>query len=567
MSSKIEDKLDEIKHLIYNKGEYKKALEVIKTVENMKGVSEEDSLMCSIYKCQAITKQGDFNKSIKFCEELIKKAEVLNNDVLTLAALVEKMEALWRLGDYHLQMESVIKAEMIIEKLPNEKNKYIQEKIGYVFLWKATYYWLMPNYEQAFPNIQLGLKCFEMINEKFHIALSKELLSTLYMENRNFDLAISYKEQSLKIFEEIGHKRQIALTLTNLGGIYISQGYYKKGLSFCERSLELRKSIGNKQDIAITLNQIAQIKLILGEYKQALDICKLALAYSEEIEDRKYIPNYIKQIGKIYSHLGNDELALEYLQNSLKLAVQMESHFIVASILFDLIIKYLEIGDEQQAKKHFNHLHTINSQVDYQEIDNLYYLSKAYLLKTSDESRSRGKAEGILEYLVTSRKINFSHRIDALLNLCELLLVEFTNTGKNEIFEDLTKKIDYLIDIARSHQTAVLLIEGYRLKSLVYLIRLDIPKSKRTLEEALTMAKEKELDKLVTDIQNDLNQITEKKPLWDKLKKEKRSLVEILKQTPLMNGMKRLAKETILAIEESGTTDSFEQRKLFTLKI
>jgi len=68
MSSKIEDKLDEIKHLIYNKGEYKKALEVIKTVENMKGVSEEDSLMCSIYKCQAITKQGDFNKSIKFCE-------------------------------------------------------------------------------------------------------------------------------------------------------------------------------------------------------------------------------------------------------------------------------------------------------------------------------------------------------------------------------------------------------------------------------------------------------------------------------------------------------------------
>jgi hypothetical protein len=146
-------------------------------------------------------------------------------------------------------------------------------------------------------------------------------------------------------------------------------------------------------------------------------------------------------------------------------------------------------------------------------------------------------------------------------------LVEFHNTGKEEIFDDITERIDYLIEITEANQSVILLIEGYRLKSLLHIIKLDIPKSKQVLEQALVIVKEKELDNLKIEIQNDLQLITEKKPLWDKLKKEKKSLVEILRQTPLMNGMKRLAKESILNIEDRQTIEAIDKRKLFALKI
>lgn len=567
MSSKVQEQLEEIKHLVYDKSEYKKAQKVIEALERSKDISDEESLSCSILRCQILTKQGEFNKSLELAEESIKKAIEINNDLLLLDVFIEKMEALWRKGDYQTQMEVVTKAEMIIEKIPRKDESTIQEKIGLFYFWKAAYFWILPDLNQAIAILQKALQCLEKAKKKIHIAYVNFVLGTLYNEKGDREIGFNLQEQSIKDFEEIGNIRQFALALNNLAGSYLSIGNYQKALLYSERSLKLREQIGNKQDIALTLGHIVNIRIAQGEYNQALKIQKQILALLEEIDDKKHIPATLGQIGNIYYYLDDKEQAFEYLQKGLKLASQLEDFLVMSFILRDLITKYLDFDKEEQAKIHFDQLKKINSQISAPLIDSLYHLCKALILKSKDDARSRGRAEGVLEYLLSSQKTNFNIRIKALISLCELLLVEFYNTGKEEIFDDLSERIDYLVEITKLNQAIVLLLEGYRLKSLLYLIKLDIPKSIKILKEAQALAKEKKLEKFVLDIQIDLNQIVEKKAFWDKLKKEQKSLVDILKQTPLLNGMKRLAKETIFSIEEGQTTETFEQRKLFSLKI
>lgn len=567
MPSAIKEQIEELKHLVYDKGEYNKAQKVLDSLEKNKEISKEEAISCSIIRCQILSKQGEFSKSIDLADKSITKAIELNNDLLLLALLVEKMEALWRKGDYQTQKEITAKAEMIVEKLHHKDDVTIQEKIGLFYMWKAAYIWIYPDLSQAIIILQKALQYFEKAKKKIHIASAKFLLGTLYNEKGDRDIGTNLQKQSLKDFEEIGNTRQFALALTNLAGGYLSQGDYQKALLYAERSLKLRKKIGNKQDIALTLGHFGNIRIAQGEYKQALKIQKEILALFEEINDEKYIPFTLGQIGNIYYYLDDEEQAFAHLQRGLKLASQLEDFVVMSLILRDLITKYLDLDEEKQAKIHFVQLQKINSQINAPLIDSLYHLCKALILKSKDDPRSRGKAEGILEYLLSSQKIGFNSRIKALISLCELLLVEFYNTGKEEIFEDLSERIDYLVEITKSKQAIALLLEGYRLKSLLHLIRLNIPKSIKILKEAQALAKEKKLEKFVLDIQIDLNQIIEKKAFWDKLKKEQKSLVDILKQTPLMNGMKRLAKETILSIEESQTTETFGQRKLFTMKI
>lgn len=567
MSFKVKEQIEEIKQLVYEKGEYNKAQKALNAIERNKEITDEESLSCSILRCQILTKQGEFSKSLDLANELIKKALELNNDLVLLDALIEKMESLWRIGDHQSQMEVIIKAEMIFEKIPNKNESNIQEKIGLVKTWKSAYYWSLADFNQAISVAQISLKFLNKSRRKIHITNTNFLIGTLYSDKGDKDIAISFLKQCLKDYEEFGNKRQIALALHNLAGLYTARGNYRQGLLLSKKSLKLREQIGNKQDIAITLSLVANIETTLGEYSQALNNLKRAIDLLEDSNDTKYIPGYLRLIGNVNYNLGNKELALENLQRSLELATQREDRFLTAFILYDLTIKNLDYGKEKQAKSYFDLLHKINSQIIHYKIDNLYHICKALILKTEDDARSRGKAEGILEYLISSQRIDFNERIQALINLCDLLLVDLYNTGKEEILEDLSEKIDYLIEITKSNQANVLLIEGYRLKSLLNLTKLDVNKSIKILEEAHTLAKDRKLEKIIADIQSDLKQISDKKPLWEKLKKDQKSLVEILKQTPLMNGMKRVAREIILNVEEREITESFEHRKLFTLKI
>ena len=92
----------------------------------------------------------------------------------------------------------------------------------------------------------------------------------------------------------------------------------------------------------------------------------------------------------------------------------------------------------------------MRDQYNRKEIDNVYRIDYAILLKTNPRALSRGKSEELLKQIVEEDIINYEMTLLALLNLCDLLITDLRNTGILEIIDELNIYIRKLINIAEN---------------------------------------------------------------------------------------------------------------------
>ncbi|MHA1212247.1 MAG: hypothetical protein ACTSSH_07285, partial [Candidatus Heimdallarchaeota archaeon] len=84
---------------------------------------------------------------------------------------------------------------------------------------------------------------------------------------------------------------------------------------------------------------------------------------------------------------------------------------------------------------------------------------------------------------------------------------------------------------------------------------------------AKTLAKEKNLQFIVTNIQEEQAKLEQQQNMWNRMKEQKVPLKDTLKEVHLDSSAKKLASETILEVRDERTGDVIEYRKLFALKI
>jgi hypothetical protein len=74
---------------------------------------------------------------------------------------------------------------------------------------------------------------------------------------------------------------------------------------------------------------------------------------------------------------------------------------------------------------------------EYQIIKLNYLINKALLLKANPRAHNLSKAEEILKKAVEEDVVLYEAHIDALLNLCDLYLIDLRNTNDLEIMEEI----------------------------------------------------------------------------------------------------------------------------------
>jgi hypothetical protein len=104
------------------------------------------------------------------------------------------------------------------------------------------------------------------------------------------------------------------------------------------------------------------------------------------------------------------------------------------------------------------------------------------------------KKEGLSEYMLV---------IIALLNLCDLLLIELRNTSDMEVLEDLQKYITLLVEIAEKSNSYSLLAEIYLLKARLASIKFDLKDARRFLTQGKLIAERHGLNQLVRKISSE----------------------------------------------------------------
>lgn len=517
--------LNRLEQLIYT-GHFQEALQGLEILEQQKDLSPIDHLTCRLLKSRLLTRLGEYKKGLQLAKAVYKESQQRQKRLQIVDAIIVMSETLDRLGKIDEGLNAIEKGEYELILLENEHPTEVPLRKASILLRKGNIFWKKGNLDQALEFCQQSLSIFETLDHKYHISVAHNNLGVIYYEKGDLDRALESYQQSLILRKELGHKQAIAISLNNLGNLYIVKGDLDRGLEYHQQSLALRKELGNKHYIATSLNNLGMIFHLKGELDHALEYLQQCLILWEELGNKHYIAEALNNLGSIYSQKGELDPALVYLEQSLTLREELGNNFYTAHTLFQLISVTIDKTTFEKTKRYLQRLHHINDQENNKVISQRYRVAEAMLLKTSTRARSRGKAEELFEQVVEEEIIDHELMVIALLNLCDLLLIELRSSDEPEVLNEVKTHVTKLLEIAKQQQSHWLLTEVYVLQSKLSLVELDIQGARRFLDQAQFIAEERGLRRLAMQISNEhdilLNQLSQ----WEDFIDRRVSLAE-----------------------------------------
>jgi tetratricopeptide (TPR) repeat protein/predicted amidohydrolase len=591
---------------LLKKGEYKDALELVRTIATQEGVSVDDGIACSLLECQIRIKLGELENALMLVEKVQQTTHDRKDVILVVEALNIKAEIFWRLGSFEEGLRAVKEGEgLLIEIDPEEKkNKRKKEEL---LKNKGIIYWYKGDLDQALKYHQQGFEINKELGDKQGISDSLNNLGLVHWSKGNFGQAIEYYQQSLKIGEELGGKQSIAAVLNNLGNVYQMKGDQDQAMECYKRSLILRKEIGSKDDIALSLINLGVLYRMRGDLNQAQENYQRSQTIFEELGNKKGIalalnnlgdiyslkgdlnlalehfqqslPIYeelgIKQdfamsllnIGEIYRKKGNLDKALKYYQQSLTIYEEVGNDPLTTTVIYQLIWLALDNKNTIMAREYLQKIEQINKRTNNLVIDQRYRLAKALSLKTSKRARHKVKAADILEQLVEEEIADHSLTTTAMIHLSDLLLSELKATGEEEVLREVKDLTQRLLDIAKQQSSHSLLVETYLLQSKLALIELDVKQADNLLTQAHIIAKEKGLNMLARMVMYEHELLQSQLNKWKLIIKQNPSKREMVDLTHLDDLLDRMIRKTVTVLtkEEKKILDKDVPRKKYKL--
>ena len=341
-------------------------------------------------------------------------------------------------------------------------------------------------------------------------------------------------------------KKQASLYLVK-GSIFFARGNLNAIKECLEEGLNLAKIVEDKKLLMhFTLNSGSYYG-IKGKLDLSLDYQKQGLALAKEINDSQNIIIALNNIGCVYREQGKLEKALENITQSYLLAKKIKSPSI--SVVLDSIFHVvLDKGDLKEAEKYLEEMNELKNQEEYEIIKLNYLINKALLLKANPRASNLSKAEKILKEALEEEIVLYEAHIDALLNLCDILLTDLQNTNDPEILNELQPYISRLLDLAEKNNSFSLIAETKLLEARLALLSFDIKNARKFLSKAQEIADKYGLHRLSIKISNEHDELIKEIDMWDNLKKSNLPMSERLKKTGLKEEMKRMIQKRKIEI-------------------
>jgi len=460
------------------------ALTLLNIYEQKEGISNHDKASCHLLQYRILLWQGKYKELIKHAEEAYKESEGLENSFLKVDTLLIMIHALVFFERLDEASDLITQAEELLKTIPQELTKAYKQREAYLALIKGYFYYSRKNQKDtdlALEYWEHSLALREDLGIKHEIAESLSIMAYILCGSKGeLDRALKYAERSLALAKESSKMYYIADSLLAMAGVIGDQSELDRSISFFEQSLELFKKLNNKAKMAAVLNNLSIICKRRGELDRALEC--------------------IEQAMTIHRESGN----LKMLANN-----------------YDFLIQILiDKGDIERAQISLHDFERLNNQLKEKWINRLYLLIKALVLKTSLRARDRSKTEEILTQLLEDEQLSYEGRYRALLNLCELLIIELRMTGDLEVLDELNKFIGQLLEIAEKSHSYWILCETYLIQAKLSLLTFNIKKSQRFLTQAHQIAERFDFTQLMVKIANEKEDLIKKLDLWEKLKEE-----------------------------------------------
>ncbi len=561
MPSEVEKEIEEVKRLIF-KGKLKEAYTKTKNLLKRDNLTKEKELEIVVLQSEIKNYQALYTESLKLSEKVLKESEGIENNVLKADASSAKALSLYNIGKFKESYEATKKGLEFIKDDEKFDLKLIAQTKVLLLLNLGTL-------EFEFGNFQEGKKLFDEVHEftlktkiDYLIGLTKGILGQATMFIGNVEKGEEYVDSGLKILESLEKHFFIIYTYFVYATVKQLVRKFDVALEYHQKGIDLCLETGAKVLLYGFYTHVALIYANRYDLDKALEYNELALELTQTGKAVLYI-----NIGAICLLKNEIEKAYENFLEGLADSKRTGQFRMVPGLLYHLVLSSILLKKTDQAKKYLEEIKELTKESSFEKIIPSYQLAEVLILKESTRIQDWFKAIEILEEIVKEGKLSKDSQIDALFHLVEIRLKELQVTADQDILVEVKKQIEIIQKHAEERQQYTMIANLYRLKSQLALVELDAEKAVELLITAKTLAKEKNLQMIASNIQEEQAKLDQQQNMWNRMKEQKAPLKDVLKEVHLDSSAKKFANETILEVRDERTGDVIEYRKLFSLKI
>ncbi|PWI48057.1 hypothetical protein CEE45_08515 [Candidatus Heimdallarchaeota archaeon B3_Heim] len=332
-------------------------------------------------------------------------------------------------------------------------------------------------------------------------------------------------------------------TNLHIGNGYLTLGDYQKATYHYQAAIDYSVDSGNSMSKGMALFNLAIISSFRGDIKKSLDLHEECLSLYQKIKYQRGIAENLNRVGLVYHYLGNHQKSIEYLELALLEAKKTGLIIFIAITLTNLITVYSNLGESVKAKRYLIDLKKLHDHKDdywlqSSFMQSSYMLSEAFVLKQTGRFKEQVEAQVKLKGIIAELKFPYYHRIQAMLQLTDLLLLELKTFGNEEIFQEVERLINQVFEMAQEQNLLPIEIETSILKAKLSLINGDFTLSDNLLQDALVLAVEKNLTFLQSRINNEQEKLQNELTKWIELIDKNSSLKERIEQSQIETYLK-----------------------------
>ncbi len=350
-----------------NKGNYKKALERIKKVNDI-NFNKKEKAYLNLLKGEIQYLNGNYKGAYKLLSSIslsglleIRRLHTLgivnnflNNEIdfkkcLEKALILsEKYNDLYR--EIRIQNDLVVgwyepKGEIITSEIMLKKALFLIKKnnlaINPIILGNLTYLKdLLGEFEEGEKIGLNALKIARKSNDKSKIIFILRVLSSIYIKLNELDKAKNLLEEALILTEDCPDPSRKIGILYNLSFLYERLNQFDKALFFANEDLELTKKMNNKKFISQSYLNLGRIFYRFKNYEKSKNYL---LKASEFFEKGGYLLNLFETYLFLLLNPNNDENEMEKLKNKIIYLIDKKGYiFYLKSILTKEEEKHVE---------------------------------------------------------------------------------------------------------------------------------------------------------------------------------------------------------------------------------
>ncbi|MFX1506687.1 MAG: tetratricopeptide repeat protein [Promethearchaeota archaeon] len=585
--SQLEDPdLKQVEFFFY-KGNLNEALkEIINLEKENKRIPAR--LRGQILKSLIFTQMGDMRGGLILADQIIEESQQIGDLPILFDAYIAKSSAFFELGEFNTCLEAIKTAENILlaiktksqlehvkreSKLKILRGKVFRKKgeldVALGYLQEA--FFITQEYGSKFERAEIlnllgivhasrsendsaldflkkSMETFEELENRSQILKLTNNIGMIHWLKGELDQALEYFQKSFFLSQKEGDKIRQALSLLNISLIHRNKGDLDPALQYCEKGLKIYEESMIKSELATFYNNIGVIYQIKGELDEASKYYQKSLAIAEELGDKQEIATSLGNIGDILQYQGKLEKAINYYKRSLGLFEDIGNDVNTSRALFALI----QVLEEEpiQVNNYLDKLHQIDSKEENRMINQIYRLGKAIALKSSGRIINLAEAQQLFKEITQEEILNVELTAFSMLYLCDSLILELRATGKEEILDEVKSILEQFRDFAGKRYSYHWLAQIHWLDSRLALLELDFKRSQRLLTQAITIAKDKGLQRLASQIENEYDALITRFGKWEEIVMEKPVINEIIELTQLEDLIERMIHKKLYRKEE-----------------